>query len=367
MSSASVVLAGGGTTGHVAPLLATAAALQRRFPDARITCLGCHGGLEERLVPAAGLDLRLIPRVPFPRRPDLAALKFPVSFPRAVRRARTVLDEVDADVVVGFGGYVCPPAYVAARKRIPIVMHEGNAVVGMATKLGLRYTSHVARAFAATPLPQAELIGMPLRTQITRLDRDAQRAAGRAEFGLRENLPTVFVTGGSLGAQTINDAFAQSVSVLRARGVQVLHMTGAGKAFTPPAAADGEAPYVVVEYLDRIDLAYAAADLVVTRSGAGMVSETSAVGLPAVFVPLPIGNGEQRLNAEEVVGAGGALLVDNADLTAQWVQENIPDLVLDADRLASMSRATAERGRSDADERLVDIIEQVLATGGTDA
>lgn len=363
MSPASIVLAGGGTTGHVAPLLATAAAVQRRMPDARLTCLGTPGGLEERLVPAAGLDLRLIPKVPFPRRPDLAAVKFPVVFPRAIRQARNVLDEVDADVIVGFGGFVCPPAYLAGKRRVPIVMHEGNAVVGMATKLGLRYTSYVARAFASTPLPQAELIGMPLRTQITGLDRAASRAQGRAEFGLREDLPTVFVTGGSLGAQAINDAFAQSVSVLRARGVQVLHMTGAGKAFDPPPAQEGEPPYVVVEYLDRMDLAYAAADLVVTRSGAGMVSETSAIGLPAVFVPLPIGNGEQRLNAEEVVAAGGALLVDNAELTAAWVSEHIPDLVTDTERLAAMSRAAAQHGRRDADERMVDLIERALEAG----
>lgn len=357
----SVVLAGGGTAGHVSPLLATAAALQERHPDVRITCLGTAGGLEERLVPASGLDLRLIPRVPFPRRPDLAAVRFPVAFPRAVRQARAVLDDVAADVVVGFGGFVCPPAYVAARGRREIVVHEGNSVVGMATKLGARMTDHVARTFANTPLPQAELIGMPLRRVITRLDRAAARPDALRQLGLADGFPTVLVTGGSLGAQQINEAFAGSVDALRDAGVQVLHVTGAGKGFAVSDGAEGQPPYVVQEYADRMDLAYAAADLVVTRSGANMVCETSAVGLPAVFVPLPIGNGEQRRNAEAVVEAGGAVLVDNAQVTPEWVRRELVPLALDPQRLQAMSAAAAGQGHRDADERLVDMIERAVA------
>lgn len=359
----SVVLAGGGTAGHVSPMLATAAALQRRYPQARITCVGCPGGLEERLVPAAGFDLRLIPKVPFPRRPDLAAARFPVRFPAAVRKARAVLDDVAADVIVGFGGYVCPPVYVAGRNRLPMAIHEANSVVGMATRLGMRFTDQVARAFAATPLPEAELIGMPLRRVITDLDRAAARPEGLAEFGLEDRRPTVLVTGGSLGAQQLNTAFAESVAVLRAAGVQVLHITGAGKGFEPPEGAPGDPRYVVQEYCDRMDLAYAAADLVVSRSGAGMVCETSACGLPAVFVPLPIGNGEQRRNAEAVVNAGGALLVDNEDLTAEWVKSELIPVVQDAPRLERMSRVAAEQGFRDSDERMVDLIERAVAGG----
>lgn len=359
----SVVLAGGGTAGHVSPMLATAAAVQRRFPGARLTCVGSHGGLEERLVPAAGLDLRLIPKVAFPRRPDLAAARFPVQFPKAVRQAREILDDVDADVIVGFGSFVCPPVYVAGRKRAPIVIHESNSVVGLATRLGMRYTDHVARAFEVTPLPEAELVGMPLRRTITDLDRAASRPQALAEFGLEDRRPTVLVTGGSLGAQQINTAFADSVGALRAAGIQVLHVTGSGKGFDVPEAAPGEPRYIAQEYCDRMDLAYAAADLVVTRSGANMVCETSSVGLPAVFVPLPIGNGEQRRNAEGVVAAGGALLVDNDDLTPAWVQQELPKLVLDQERLDHMAKVTAEHGVRDADERMVDLIVRALEAG----
>ncbi|AKU17213.1 undecaprenyldiphospho-muramoylpentapeptide beta-N-acetylglucosaminyltransferase [Luteipulveratus mongoliensis] len=354
----SVVLAGGGTAGHVSPLLATADALRERHPDVRITVLGSRGGLEERLVPERGYDLRLIPKVAFPRRPDLDAVKFPVALPRAVRQAKAILREVTPDVVVGFGGYVCPPAYLAARGRVPIVVHEGNAVTGMATKLGVRFTTHVAKTFEITDLPQARLIGMPLRRQITRLDRAATRPQALAELGLQEGWPTVLVTGGSLGAQRINESFAAQVDLLRREGVQVLHVTGRDKGFDPGPGEPGQAPYVVQEYADRMDLAYAAADLVVSRSGGNMVCETTTVGLPAVFVPLPVGNGEQRLNASAVVEAGGALLVDNDDLTPAWVAEHVPSLVKDTDRLAQMATIAAQHGHRDADERLVDLIEE---------
>ncbi|YAL84378.1 undecaprenyldiphospho-muramoylpentapeptide beta-N-acetylglucosaminyltransferase [Dermacoccaceae bacterium W4C1] len=357
---ASILLAGGGTAGHVAPMLATAAALRERLPQARLTCLGSPGGLEERLVPDAGYDLRLIPKVPFPRRPDLAAVKFPLAFGRAVSQARSIIDEVGAQIVVGFGGYVCPPAYVAARKRLPLVIHESNAVVGMATKLGMRWTDHVVRAFEVTPLPQAEVIGMPLRRIITQLDRPALRDSARQEFGLRPDLPTLFVTGGSLGAQRINETFEASVQALRSAGVQVLHVTGRGKGFAAPAGEPADPPYVVLEYLDRMDLAYAAADLVVTRSGAGMVSELSAVGLPAVFVPLPIGNGEQRLNTAAVVEAGGAAVVEDSALTPAWVHEHVLPLLKDPQKLAAMSAAAASVGRRDADVRLADLVLRVL-------
>lgn len=360
----SVVLAGGGTAGHVSPLLATADAIRERHPDVRITVLGSHGGLEERLVPEAGLDLRLIPKVAFPRRPDLAAVKFPMALRKAVKQTRAILEEVEADVVVGFGGYVCPPAYIAAhRSNRPIVVHEGNSITGMATKLGARYTTYLAKAFPMAKLEGAELIGMPLRRQVTRLDRQAVRAQALSELGLQEGWPTVLVTGGSLGAQRINESFAAQVEQFQREGVQVLHVTGRDKGFEPSAAKAGEPPYVVREYAERMELAYAAADLVVSRSGASMVCETSTLGLPAVFVPLPIGNGEQRLNASAVVDAGGALLVDNDDFTPEWVAEHVLGLAKDPARLEQMSRIASEHGHRTADEQLVDLVEKAVAAG----
>ncbi|MGZ4598549.1 MAG: undecaprenyldiphospho-muramoylpentapeptide beta-N-acetylglucosaminyltransferase [Oryzihumus sp.] len=352
----SVLLAGGGTAGHVSPLLALADCLRRRNPDLEVTALGTDTGLESSLVPARGYPLKTIPKVAFPRKPSGDALRLPGALRAAVALAGRAIDDVAADVVVGFGGYVSTPAYLAARKRgIPVVIHEQNARPGLANRLGARMTPWVATTFRSTVLPHAKAIGMPLRREITHLDRTALRAEALATLGLEDHRPTLLVTGGSLGAQRLNSAFEQRVEALRDAGVQVLHVTGRGKEFDP--VPKGEGPrYVVLPYAERMDLAYAAADLVVTRAGAGMVCELTAVGLPAVYVPLPIGNGEQRVNATDVLAAGGGVLVDDASVSPEWIDSDLIPLVTDADRLAAMATAAATVGERDADERLADMV-----------
>lgn len=352
----SVLLAGGGSAGHVSPLLALADCLRRRDPDLRVTALGTQNGLEQRLVPARGYDLRTIPKVAFPRRPGAALRRLPGALRAAVDAAGDAMDATSPDVVVGFGGYVSSPAYLAARKRkIPIVVHEQNSRPGLANRLGARLTPYVATTFASTSLAHATVIGMPLRREIAVLDRVARRSEGLTHFGLDDHRPTVLVTGGSLGAQRLNAGFASRVDALRARGIQVLHITGLGKEFAQDSMVTGP-PYVVVAYVDRMDLAYAAADLVVARSGANTVCELTAVGLPAVYVPLPIGNGEQRFNAADAVAAGGGILVDDSALTPQWIEEVLVPLVTDGPRIAEMARAAATIGEREADERLADLV-----------
>jgi UDP-N-acetylglucosamine--N-acetylmuramyl-(pentapeptide) pyrophosphoryl-undecaprenol N-acetylglucosamine transferase len=358
---ASVLLAGGGTAGHVSPLLALADCLRRRDPDVRVAALGTAAGLEARLVPQRGYELLEVPRVPFPRRPSADALHLPGNLRRAVTAAGQAVDSTAADVVVGFGGYVSTPAYLAARRRgIPVVVHEQNARPGLANRVGARLAAAVAVTFPGTPLPNATVTGMPLRREIATLDRAAARAEARERFGLAD-APTVLVTGGSLGAQRLNDAFAAAAADLSAAGVQVLHVAGTGKEFTPVGATG--ARYVVVPYCDRMDLAYAAADLVVARSGANTVCELTAVGLPAVYVPLPVGNGEQRLNAATVVAAGGGILVDDAAVDATWVRGTVAGLAGDGGRLATMAAAAASVGRRDGDELLADLVATAAATG----
>lgn len=356
-----VLLAGGGTAGHVSPLLALADALRRRDPQVQVTALGTEAGLESRLVPERGYPLAIVPKVPMPRRPGRALFRLPGALRDAVRAAEEAIESSEAEVVVGFGGYVSTPAYLAARrKRVPIVVHEANARPGLANRLGARMTPFVATTFARTPLRGARVLGLPLRHEIATLDRAARREEGRATFGLDPDLPTVLVTGGSLGAQRLNEAFAASVGALSSSGIQVLHATGAGKEFVASGASG--APYVVVPYLDRMDLAYAAVDAVVCRAGAGTVCELTAVGLPGIYVPLPIGNGEQRLNATGVVEAGGGLLVEDAEVTPAWVAEQVPALVGDPERVAAMSRAAAAVGERHADELLADLVAEAAAS-----
>ncbi len=352
----SVLLAGGGSAGHVSPLLAVADALVRRLPAVRVSALGTAAGLEARLVPARGYHLAFVPKVAMPRRLDGAMLRLPGALRSAVAAAGAAIDEAGAEVVVGFGGYVSTPAYLAARRRsLPIVVHEQNARAGMANRLGARLTRYVATTFTSTNLPHGTVLGMPLRREISRLDRSGRRDEARAHFGLERGFPTVLVTGGSLGAQRLNTSFAARAGELSAAGIQVLHVTGEGKELTPDPPGT-PVPYVVVPYVDRMDLAYAAADLVVCRSGASTVCELTAVGLPAVYVPLPIGNGEQRFNAADVVAAGGGLLLEDEALTPAWVERELVRLAGDGARLERMGRAAASVGQRDADERLTDLV-----------
>ena len=360
MSPLAVVVAGGGTAGHIEPALALADAVRRLDPGAEVTALGTARGLETTLVPARGYPLELVPPVPLPRKPSAELLRLPVRVRGAVRRTRQVLDAVGADVVVGFGGYVALPAYLAARGRVPIVVHEANARAGLANKVGARFAARVAAAVPGSGLPRAQVLGIPLRRAITTLDRAALRASAREHFGLHPDAPTLLVTGGSQGARSLNEAVSGAAAELAAAGIGVLHAHGPRNTVEVLEQRDA-ARYVAVPYLDRMDLAYAAADLVLCRAGAMTVAELSAVGLPAVFVPLPHGNGEQALNARPVVTAGGAVLVDDAELTPSRVVAEVVPILTDAARLATMSGAARVAGHPDADERLARIVLDVAA------
>ena len=354
-----ILLAGGGTAGHTSPLLATADALRRLDPAVEITCLGTPRGLENRVVPEAGYPLELIPPVPLPRRPGADLARVPGRLRGAVKEARAVLERVAPDVVVGYGGYVSVPAYLAARRAgLPIVVHEQNARPGLGNKVGARFAKRVAVSFPDTPLRHAEYVGLPIRTMISGLDRAALRDEARGFFGLDPALPTLVVTGGSQGARNINTAIAAAARSLGEAGVQVLHVVGPKNDVRPQA---GVPTYVPVGYVDRMDYALAAADLMVCRAGANSVVEAAAVGVPAIFVPLPIGNGEQPRNAQPVVDAGGALMVGDADFTAAWVTEHVAALANDPGRLASMSAAASGLIPRDADEKLARIVLEVGA------
>ncbi len=274
-----------------------------------------------------------------------------------MRQATRVIRERGVDVVLGFGGYAAVPAYLAARRtRTPLIIHEANARAGIANRLGARFTSHV---YASNPavLPGARPMALPLRHSIATLDRAAQRSAARAHFGLPAEGPVLLVFGGSQGAQRLNAVVQESLPTLLAAGVGVLHAFGSRN--DPPNAQPG---YIPVPFLERMDLAYAAADLALTRAGAMTCAELAAVGLPAVYVPLPIGNGEQRVNARPVVTAGGGLLVDDAVITAEWLTSTALPVLEDEPRMLAMGAAARTHGVRDAAEQLAGIVRQV-ATG----
>lgn len=358
MSDVHVVLAGGGSAGHVEPMMNTADALRRLRPDIGISALGTAEGLEQRLVPLRGYQLAIVPKVPLPRRPSADLLRVPGKLRKAVKAARAHLDAVDAAVVVGFGGYVSVPAYLAARRRgTPIVIHEQNARAGIANRLGARWAKTVAAAVGGSGLKDAHVIGIPLRTTITGLDRIAAKPAARSTFGLADG-PVLLVVGGSLGARSINTAVVDTAPDLAAAGISVLHVTGAARAQEVREAFAGSVPssHHLLDYVDGMAQAYAAADLVLCRAGANTCAELAAVGLPGVYVPLPIGNGEQALNARPIVAAGGGLLVDDAALDAAWIRRVVVPLLQDTARLTAMGAKAAGLGHRDADVALARLV-----------
>jgi UDP-N-acetylglucosamine--N-acetylmuramyl-(pentapeptide) pyrophosphoryl-undecaprenol N-acetylglucosamine transferase len=217
----------------------------------------------------------------------------------------------------------------------------------------------------ATGTPDCRLsggryLGVPLRRTIAELDRRGRRAEAIEFFGLREDTPTLLVSGGSLGARRLNEAIEDAAGAFSAAGVQILHALGRAAWRDDVEFPVSGAPYVRVPYLDRMDLAYAAADAMLCRGGMMTCSELAAVGLPAVYVPLPIGNGEQRLNAQPVVRAGGGLLVDDEELTSAWLTANLLPLLADREKLDEMGNAAAAFGRRDGDEALVDLVYEAV-------
>ncbi|HUH53897.1 MAG TPA: UDP-N-acetylglucosamine--N-acetylmuramyl-(pentapeptide) pyrophosphoryl-undecaprenol N-acetylglucosamine transferase [Microbacteriaceae bacterium] len=353
------LLAGGGTAGHVNPLLALAEHIRQTEPKSEILVLGTKEGLESRLVPERGFELLTIARLPFPRRPNGYALKFPVAFLRAIKQVREIISQRRVDVVVGFGGYAAAPAYRAAKREgVPVVIHEANARPGLANILGASSAAIVAVTFAGTPIKKAQVTGMPLRKEIASLNLAEKRAEGREYFNLDPERDTLVITGGSLGARAINQAMSQAAKLLVDNGLQVLHIWGGLTEIVDP----GVAGYQVIEYCDRMDLAFAASTMIISRAGSTAVSEISGLGIPAVFVPYRSGNGEQRKNAAGVVDAEGALLVEDTDISVEWIIETLIPLIQNETALSAMSQKSLSVGNLDGTERLYDLVQSVVDT-----
>lgn len=338
-----IVLAGGGTAGHIEPALNLADHLKLIDPDINITVLGTARGLEVELVPARGYKLELIPAVPLPRKLSGDLVTLPTRLRSAIQQTRNLLTDLQADVVVGFGGYVSIPAYLAARGLIPIVVHEANARAGLANRVGARFAAAVAETVPGS-LPRAQLIGIPLRKSIENLDRAKSRNQAREFFGIPQDAKAILVFGGSQGSVRLNSGINDCLNNGSLAQFAVIHIVGQKNEFHQLASSS----YFPLNYLDRMDLAYSAVDFVIARAGAMTVAELTAAGLPACFVPLPIGNGEQSLNAQPVVNAGGAVLISDLEFTADFVEKQILPILRNDSTLAAMAKASAALGHKDA-------------------
>lgn len=346
----SVVIGAGGTGGHIYPGLALADALRRAVPDAVVSFVGTERGLETRLIPQAGYRLHTVDMIPFD--PSLGAKRYllPAALLKSGAQCRSILRAQEAQAAVGMGGYPSAPVIVGARLAgLPSLVHESNAVPGRANKFAARLTPHIALAFDRSRAhlaggERAETVGMPLAGPLANLDRTVLRERARRELGVPDGTRLLLVNGGSLGAARLTEAAVGLAARHRTRtDLRLLVKTG-------PAALDGTRERLVatggaavaeaVPYLDRMDLAYAAADLVVCRAGSATVAELATIGMPAVLVPYPHAPGDhQTHNARVLSDAGAAVLLPDAETTAERLDALVTPLLDDPSRLAAMGQA----------------------------
>ncbi len=325
---ARVIIAGGGTAGHIEPGLSVARLWREKFPQDHISFLGTSSGLENTLVPAANFELLLIPKVVAPRKISLSLLSAPFSFIGAVAQTRKHMR--GADILIGFGGYVSAPAYCAAKSlNIPIVIHEANAKPGVANKLGALLGAKLAisRSVSAGKFSQALITGLPLRSDVIQAfnaaeaNWNAARRQAKIELGCDPDSDVILIMGGSQGSVALNSVVENSIEFMLAQGVNVVHSVG--QANILPRERPG---YFPIPYIHSMSAAYLAADLLIARSGAVTCSEFRTLGRYALFVPLPIGNGEQRLNALDLVESGRAMIVEQSEFNSTYITENLKAL-----------------------------------------
>lgn len=326
---ATIVLAGGGTAGHIEPALAVARAWKTANPDDQILFIGTNLGLENKLVPASGFNLIHIPKISITRKISLSWLRVPRDLLNAVLVSRRAIK--GADLLIGFGGYVSAPPYLAAKfSGIPIVVHEANAKPGLANYLGSFLSSNLAVADAhhSGRFMNSLITGLPLRSDVaeavaaSHANFKVARLTAKKRLGFAEDAPLIFVMGGSQGSVAINSVIADAVPALLSKGISILHSVGHGNVLPNVNGA-----YRPVAYVDVMADAYLASDLVIARSGAVTCSEFRALGRYALFVPLPIGNGEQFHNASALISQKRAEIIDQSHFTSEYLALHIDELI----------------------------------------
>jgi UDP-N-acetylglucosamine--N-acetylmuramyl-(pentapeptide) pyrophosphoryl-undecaprenol N-acetylglucosamine transferase len=353
-----IVLAGGGTAGHIEPALAVARTWRANHAGDQIEVLGTKSGLENQLVPAAGFNLSHISKVVIPRKISLSLFVAPTTLTQAFLEARAVLK--GADLLIGFGGYVSAPAYLAARSlKMPIVIHEANAKPGLANRLGALFTNHlaVAQPVKSGKLSSALITGLPLRSDVSKAlqvsgsDWSAARSKAKAALGMSASQPVVAIFFGSQGSVALNKVIADSLPIFEKTGAQLLHAVG--KSNQLPKAGPNYKP---VSYIEDMAGTYLAADLIIARSGAVTCSEVNALGRYALFIPLPIGNGEQKVNARLVTEQSRGEIIDQSEFTPQWIEKHLDRLLKNCEMASPAGNASDLH----ASEKIVALMEEAL-------
>lgn len=363
-----IILSGGGTGGHIYPAVAVAEALKRRFgDDVELLFVGAEGKMEMEKVPALGYRIVGLPIAGLQRRLDWHNLSVPLKVLRSIRMARRTIRDFGADAVVGFGGYASAPVlWAAQRLGVPTVIQEQNSYAGLTNKILAKRAGRICVAYEGMerffPAGQITMTGNPLRGRFSK--QGADRAEALAHYGLTAERPVVLVVGGSLGTRSLNEMMKAWVLSLDGADapVQVIWQTGKyyEREMQAFLAAHPTRNIWQGAFIERMDYAYAAADLVVSRSGAGTVSELCLVAKPVLFVPSPnVAEDHQTKNARALEAKGAAVVVPDAEASTRAMARAM-ELLADKDALRTMSENLEKLARADAAERIVDEIEKVM-------
>jgi UDP-N-acetylglucosamine--N-acetylmuramyl-(pentapeptide) pyrophosphoryl-undecaprenol N-acetylglucosamine transferase len=358
-----ILLAGGGTAGHIEPALAVARSLRKSQSSCELLFLGSKEGLETEIIPRAGFELFLIPKVKVPRRLTPTLLLTPFQLISAIRDTMRALSGVNA--AIGFGGYISAPLYIAAKlKHVPFLIHEQNAKPGIANRLGAYLTPHVALSYRLKTgvLKKGVFTGIPLRQDVhialqsASTDWLAARVEAKkritAKYGIDPALPIIFIFGGSQGSQAINSVIADSRTILADSKFSVIH--GVGKSNPLPSSDNS---YVALDYITEMADLYLASDIVIARSGAVTCAEVGALARFALFIPLPVGNGEQALNAAPLVTSGRAQLIKQSEFSRLWLQTHLSELAAQSRNAPSEGDVSA----IDAADRIAAMVEKIAS------
>ena len=346
----SIALAAGGTAGHIQPALACAKTIKAKNSQIDVFFIGTPRGLEQQLIPSTGFELKMIPAVLLPRKFNLEILSFPFKLIKSISMTLKIFKEENVGCVVGFGAYVSLPAYLAAfLRRIPVIVHEGNKKPGFANKVGASMANEVFQMFPGS-IKNAKTIGMPIRKELKEFNKDSLKIEALKFFNLNKEFKTLFVFGGSQGAKSINKAIEEIIPLLEGKNIQVIHALGQKNEVNQNLK--GYSFYHPYPYLERMDLAYAVSDLVVSRAGAMTIAEQSLLGIPAIYIPFEVGNGEQILNVQELINAGAGLLVLDSEISGQKIYDLIMSNIFDEIKLNTISQKAKSFGLLDADIKI---------------
>ena len=358
-----ILISGGGTGGHIFPAVSIANALKRRVPGAEILFVGAEDRMEMERVPAAGYEIIGLPVAGFDRRHLLRNFKVLLKLWKSMRKARAIVRDFKPDIAVGVGGYASGPTLKAAQQAgVPTLLQEQNSYAGVTNKLLGKKAARVCVAYEGMDrfFPGADIVmtGNPVRKDL--LDNPLTPAKAREGFGLDPLKPTVLVVGGSLGALTLNESMEQGLASLNKAGIQVIWQTGKNFGDRGAKAAKGLEGVVVTPFISDMGKAYAAASLVVSRAGAGSISELELLGKPAILVPSPnVAEDHQTKNARALSDRGAALFIADSEAREKLVSA-IGQLLTDSGRLEEMSRKIREMALPGSDDRIVDEILKIV-------